>query len=207
MILQSCLDNFEQYLAHEEADPLIQAAIMHAQFEIIHPFMDGNGRVGRVLIPLLLYTKGLLTSPVFYVSSYLEFRQDEYNDRLLAVTEEGDWTSWVEFFLGAIVAQAKANQSKAKRIIALYSELKTEFAEVTHSQFVIQALDAIFMQVFFTSTRFIEVSGIPKQSANRILTALDDAKLIKKIRSGSGRRTSMFMFERLLEIADEPDFV
>jgi Fic family protein len=207
LILDSCLENLEKYLGSQEVDPLVQTAIMHAQFEIIHPFMDGNGRVGRILIPLIIFNKGLISSPVFYFSSFLEHNQEEYNDRLLYITQNGDWNGWIEFFLTGVTAQAKANSHKVKRITDLYSEMKVKFADVTHSQFVIQALDAMFMQVFFTSTRFIENSQIPKQSANRILSALNDAGLIKRIRVGQGRRTSMFMFERLLDIANEPDFV
>ncbi|HWD38427.1 MAG TPA: Fic/DOC family N-terminal domain-containing protein [Fimbriimonas sp.] len=206
LIIQTCLENLEQYMGSEEMDPLVQAAIMHAQFEIIHPFMDGNGRVGRILIPLIIYNKRLLSSPVFYFSSYLEHKQDEYNDRLLYITEHGDWNGWIEFFLVGVTAQATANSKKVKRIMDLYSDLKVKCADITHSQFVIRALDAIFMQGFFTSSRFASVSGIPKQSASRILSALQDAGLIAMMRPGSGRRAALYMFGDLLRIADEPDF-
>ena len=85
------LRNWEQYIHHEEDDGLVQLAIVHAQFELIHPFLDGNGRVGRILLPLFLSQKGLSSSPMFYLSEYLESHRDVYYDRLRAISHEGDW--------------------------------------------------------------------------------------------------------------------
>ena len=87
MVLPNYLHNFEKYLHYEEKDRLIQLAIIHAQFEIIHPFLDGNGRLGRIIMPLFLFEKGVLHTPMFYISEYLEANREEYYDRLLAVSE------------------------------------------------------------------------------------------------------------------------
>jgi Fic family protein len=86
------LDNLEKYVRFDEEDRLVQMAIIHAQFEIIHPFLDGNGRVGRILVPLFLFEKGQLSSPMFYLSTYLEAHREVYYDRLQAISRDGDWT-------------------------------------------------------------------------------------------------------------------
>ena len=98
MRIMEFLSNFEKYIHYEEKDILVQLAIVHAQFEIIHPFVDGNGRVGRILIPLFLYEKRLLSLPMFYISEYFETNRDEYYDRLKAITSEKRWEEWIEFF-------------------------------------------------------------------------------------------------------------
>ena len=88
-------------MAYEDIDPLVQTAIVHAQFELIHPFKDGNGRIGRLLIPLFLYQTKTLSRPMFYLSAYLESHREIYYDRLRRISAEGDWDGWIEFFLEA----------------------------------------------------------------------------------------------------------
>jgi Fic family protein len=114
-------------------------AIAHAQFENLHPFKDGNGRIGRMLIPLLLFQRQALTRPMFYFSEYLEAHRETYTDRLLAITDAHDWQGWIEFFLDAIIWQTGANLDKTRKILALYFELKSRFIEITHSQFAVPA--------------------------------------------------------------------
>ena len=100
--LQDFLERWETYIAGDDIDTLIQCAVVHAQFELIHPFKDGNGRIGRLLIPLFLYQKKALKSPMFYVSEYMESNREEYYSRLKGISRDGDWTGWVEFFLDAV---------------------------------------------------------------------------------------------------------
>ena len=196
------LDNFADYLASSVDDPLVQIAIIHAQFEIIHPFMDGNGRVGRILIPLYLMQRGVLHSPLFYVSGELEARRQEYYDRLLAITNSGDWEGWISFFLQASTRQAERNAKLARSMLNLYDEMKLSFARATRSQHAIQALDAVFSGPIFSSRRFMDVSGIPKASASRMLSQLSDEGLLNVISTGSGRSPSVYAFEPLLSLAD-----
>ncbi|WP_262422355.1 Fic family protein [Brevundimonas denitrificans] len=116
--LAEAMDAWEAYL-HAEApaipDKLVQLAVLHAEFEAIHPFLDGNGRLGRLIVPLFLFSEGLLTRPNFYLSEYLESHRDEYYDRLLAISRDGDWTGWCEFFLRGLITQAETNQTKRPR--------------------------------------------------------------------------------------------
>ena len=203
MVLRDALENLETYIASDEADPLTQLAIVHAQFEIIHPFNDGNGRLGRMLIPLLLYQKRALQRPMFYLSEFLEASDREYRDRLLAITDAGDWQGWVEFFLRAIHQQAESNIAKAKRIHALYEEMKARFRDVTHSQFAVAALDAFFTRPILDTGSFIELSGITNRgTANALLRTLAEQGLVQVIREGSGRRSAAYAFPQLINIAE-----
>ena len=202
LMLKDCLDNFEKYFHYDEKDRLVQLAIVHAQFEIIHPFMDGNGRLGRILIPLFLYEKNVLHSPMFYISEYMETNREEYYDRLLAVSNEKKWDDWIEFFLKAIVAQAKANSIRAKKILELYDTKKERITKATHSQYVIKILDTLFKRPIFSSTDFIKASGIPKRSALWLLRILKKEKIVSVLRKGSGRRPEILGFNKLIDIIE-----
>jgi len=200
MSLTEHLSDFEKYIHYNEKDRLVQLAIVHAQFEIIHPFLDGNGRLGRILIPLFLCEKGVLQSPMFYISEYLEANRDEYYVKLRAITDEGNWDDWVEFFLRAIVAQAKANSAKAKSILALYEKKKTRITEITHSQYAIKILDTIFANPILNTTDFIKHSRIPKPSAMRLLKILHKENILSTLAKGGGRRAEVMMFNKLIHI-------
>lgn len=202
LILKDCLDNFEKYFHYDEKDRLVQLAIVHAQFEIVHPFMDGNGRLGRILIPLFLYEKNVLRSPMFYISEYLETNRDEYYDRLLAVSNEKKWNDWIEFFLKAIVAQAKANSVRAKKILELYDVKKERITKATHSQYVIKILDTLFKRPILSSSDFIKASGIPKRSALWLLHILKKEKIVSVLRKSSGRRPELLGFNKLIEVIE-----
>lgn len=192
--------NLERYCHETEKDDLVQLAIIHAQFEIIHPFWDGNGRVGRIILPLFLYFKKVLTSPMFYLSAYFEKNRDEYYQYLKGVSEKNDWESWIEYFLQAVVTQAKENVIKAKAIHSLYDQKKKKIVELTHSQYAIQALDFIFSCPIFTSAQFVEHSGVPYRTAQRILLELAKGGVVKEIRSKKGRSSAVYLFTKLIKI-------
>jgi Fic family protein len=123
-------------------DLLVQLAILHAEFEALHPFLDGNGRLGRMLIPLFLYERKMLSKPVFYMSAYLEANRHEYYDRLLGVSRDGDWTGWCKFFLTGLTIQAESNTAKAKEIVSLYDRAMIQVRELTHSQYTFNVRSA-----------------------------------------------------------------
>jgi Fic family protein len=202
-MLPQALEAWEAYFSDNEIDPVLQTAIVHAQFEILHPFKDGNGRIGRMLIPLLLFQRGLLSRPMFYLSEYLEAHRSEYYDKLLAVTDNNDWQGWVEFFTQAIIIQADSNLAKAQEILSLYDELKPLFIEATRSQFAIPALDAFFNKPIINSTDFIKVSGIENRvTANGILGLLRERNLVQCIKEGGGRTPRVYALGHLLNIAE-----
>ena len=200
--LQDHLEAFERYLHASEGDPLLQVAVVHAQFELIHPFKDGNGRVGRLLIPLFLFQKQALASPMFYLSEYLEAHRSEYYQRLRNISQDGDWTGWIAFFLRAITVQAKANTERVRGIQDLYEEMKTQIVELTRSQHSMKVLDTLFDRPIFNSTDFVERSGIPRPSALTFLRKLKAAGIIVSLETASGSRAACYAFQELLNRAE-----
>ncbi len=200
--LNDHLQAFEASLGMDDFDALVQTAIVHAQFELIHPFKDGNGRIGRLMIPLFLFQKRSLASPMFYLSEYLESERELYYARLSAISRDGDWTGWIEFFLDAVIAQARSNTAKVRHIMALYEEMKHKVAQLTRSQYSIQVLDTLFDRPIFQSSDFIQRSGVPKESAAPILRKLREANILHSIREASGRRPSVLAFRDLLNRAE-----
>ena len=198
--LMEFLNNLEEYMHFEEKDRLVQLALIHAQFEIIHPFIDGNGRLGRILIPLFLIDKGMLKAPVFYISEYIDENRDIYYDRLSEITRNNDWESWIEFFLTTIIEQSKNNSKKAKAILDLYDGMKQDIAGKLRSQYSIRTLDTIFETPIFSTKTFTNKSGIPKASAARILHILEKNKIVTKIIKGSGKRSSVMAFDKVIDI-------
>lgn len=200
--LEDHLQAWERYLAGADVDVLVQCAVAHAQFELIHPFKDGNGRIGRLLIPLFLYQKRALASPMFYLSDYLESHRELYYARLQAISRAGDWTGWVVFFLDAVTQQALANTERVRAMMALYEDMKRRIAELTRSQHAIAVLDALFDRPIFQSADFVQRSGIPKQSALPFLRTLREADILQVLRESSGRRSAVLAFRELLNRAE-----
>lgn len=196
------MSRWEKYLHAPASDRLVQLAVAHAEFEALHPFLDGNGRLGRMLIPLFLYERKVLHAPVFYLSEYLEVNRQEYYDRLLTVSSKNDWTGWCQFFLQAMVQQATENEAKARRILDLYQKKKDWIVHITHSQHSIAALDFFFNRPVFSSSEFVAGSSIPVPSARWILNLCRKKGLLKEIRKASGQRARVFAFPELLNIAE-----
>lgn len=200
--LPNCMDAWENYIHAEAPDRLVQLAIVHAEFEAIHPFLDGNGRLGRLMVPLFLHSHGLLSRPNFYLSEYLEAHRDEYYDRLLSISSQNDWTGWVAFFLRAVTEQAETNISKADKILKLHARLRDWIVELTHSQYGVRALDWIFMQPIFQTPNFIKDAEIPAPTARRIVSLLRDNGMLSELQASSGRRPAVLAFSELLNIAE-----
>jgi Fic family protein len=200
--LQDGMNRWEDYIHGPELDVLVQLAIVHAEFEALHPFLDGNGRIGRMLIPLFLYDRKLLREPMFYMSEYLEANRPEYYDRLLAVSSDNDWTGWSEFFLRAVEQQASQNEAKARQILALYDQHKSWIVTESRSTTVILALDFIFSNPIFNATKFIESLGLSSPYGRRILGTLAEHGLLTTIRESSGRRPAVYAFGELLNITE-----
>lgn len=204
--LPGAMSRWEKYIHDGVApDRLVQLALLHVEFEALHPFLDGNGRLGRMLIPLFLYQAGLIKQPMFYISAYLESHRDEYYDRLLAVSRDNDWSGWCAFFLQVVRIQAEENLAKAQAILNLYNRMKTRFAELTHSQYAIHALDWVFERPIFKSSDFVHSAKIPKPTAQRILTLLKTEGILREIQPGSGRRAAILAYSELLNIAEGHD--
>ena len=203
--LPDAMSAWERYVHHDPPDRLVQLAILHAEFEALHPFLDGNGRLGRMLVPLFLWQCGLIGQPMFYISAYFEARRDAYYEGLLAVSRDDDWTGWCRFFLKAVRAQAEENLAKATAILDLYEGMKGRVADVTRSRYAIYTLDWLFEQPIFNSGSFTASAGIPDRTARRLLAALSDHGILRVMRPGNGRRGTILVFPDLLNIAEGRD--
>ena len=186
-------------LAGDDARPvLLRTALGHAEFESLHPFEDGNGRVGRMLITLMLWQGRAISAPHFYISRYFEDRKDEYLYRLREVSANDDWDGWCEFFLAAVAQQAVRNLDVAQSISDFYDEMKPRFIELLSSKFAVAALDYLFTYPVFSNSRFTSKAGIPSQTAARFTRVLLQEGLLQTVSDASGRRSAVYRFEPLM---------
>lgn len=198
--LRDGMEALFRYIRDAGDPPLLKAAISHVEFEALHPFNDGNGRIGRMLITLMLWESDVISKPHFYISEYLEEARDEYIDRMRAVSADDAWTDWCIFFLEAVTEQARRNLDKADRIGRLYEEMKEVFPRTLASAYAIAALDYLFANPVYRNSRFAASAGIPKQTAMRFSRILLEEGLIRTVEPSAGRRAAMYAFEPLLEI-------
>jgi Fic family protein len=212
------LDNWERYFharrpdevkpphTMAERDPLVQLAILHAQFEIIHPFVDGNGRIGRLIIPLFLYQRKLISQPVFTISPYINDHRQEYYDRLNAVTTKDDWLGWIQFFLTAVCEQALTNSQQASEISDLFNEIDEQLHATLRSDHLDRAIEVIFEQPIFTTTDFAQALNLAdsRQTAIGLLNNFKDEGVVETVYKSAGRRPETLALTRLLKIMKWP---
>lgn len=199
--LDECLEEFEKYMSEEaEYSPLVQAAIIHVQFEKIHPFKDGNGRIGRMLVPLFLYNRGEIERPVLYVSEYFDQYRDEYYDKLSSINNEDGWIEWILFFLKAIESQANGNIERIRGLQELYENYKIKINETVNSPHGIYIIDAIFANpIFKIKTLHQEISKKRKISVDtvaRYVNKLVEAGIVKA--EPNKVRNIKYYFEELI---------
>ncbi len=202
--LMQALYNWEAYYHMDRPDALVQLAVVHAQFEIIHPFLDGNGRLGRILIPLFLFEKQLLSRPVFYLSEYIEGNRDEYIQSLRAIGQNPNaWNLWIRFFLNGLIQQAKTNVDKAKNIHSLYDDLKRQILALTRSRYAIPLLDRMFAQPVFDTSNLMAFSDMPSRPMLiNMLTKLKKAGILKTVAESRGPRPEVFVLPSLINLCE-----
>lgn len=201
-VMLEALYDWEKYLHTEDEDVMIQLAIMHAQFEVIHPFLDGNGRLGRILIPLFLYHKEVIHQPFFYMSDYLEANRAEYYHRLQAISKNGDWNGWITFFLNGVVEQAQKTVGQAKSTLDLYEKMKPIIVKATNSVHAGTTQDFIFSNPIFSNTAFYQLSGIGKRTLIRLLKELEQQRIVEISKPGTTRIPTLYEFRPLLRIVN-----
>jgi Fic family protein len=200
--LPAAMSQWERFIHDQTKDKLVQLALLHAEFEAVHPFLDGNGRLGRMFIPLFLYHEKLIQSPMFYISAYFEARREEYYERLRQISRGNDWTGWCSFFLNAMTAQAQENHQKATAILKLYESVRDRIIDLTHSQFAIKALDFLFVRPIFQTSAFVHEADIPVHTAKKMIKKLHDSGMFKVLRQAKGRESAVMAFRDLLNIAE-----
>ena len=202
--LMRCLDALERFLHDKALPPLVHAALAHSQFEAIHPFLDGNGRVGRLLITLLLVERKVLPSPLLYLSAWFESTREEYYAHLLAVTREGAWESWLAYFLDGVSAQAEDALARMQGIDELFERWQAELSGVRSGR-PRQVLR------FFVGNPFQTVGGVAKEldvaytTARRAIDRLEEAGIVALV--GPAKRNRVYCARAMLEILEAPHAV
>lgn len=202
--LAPAMEKLLRYINEDDTLPLLKTAIAHAEFEALHPFEDGNGRLGRMLITLMLWDSGVLSAPHFFVSDYFETHKEDFVERLRRVSSDGDWTGWVAFFLDALSAQAVANIELVGQIEAHYAHMHDIFRDVLRSRWSTDALNYVFANPIFRNNKFKRNAGIPHQTANKFTNRLVEEGILRVLIPPAGRATGLYAFPSLLEIVETP---
>lgn len=180
--MHQALDAFEKFI-HTDTDipPLIRAGMIHYQFEAIHPFLDGNGRVGRLLIVLLLCEWGLLSQPLLNLSVYIEHYRQEYYDLLLGVSQHGNWEAWLRFFLRGISEQARESVFRMERLQEIRAKYQPMVDQDRNSLRMAAVIDYLFSRPVLTVRQATDGLGIPFKTAQAYLSKLVQAGVLREI--------------------------
>lgn len=203
--VNDAMTRLERYL-HEPSDlpPVVRLAIVHYQFESIHPFQDGNGRVGRLLITLMLVLDGVLPLPLLYLSAYFERHRQEYYDQLLRVSQEGTWSDWVTFFARGVSSEAMDAVDRAERLRKLQAEYTNKIQTPRTSALVIKFLDALFSHPVVTMTGVAKLLEVTAPTAQKHIDRLVTEGVLTEI---TGRqRNRVFVAQEIIESIHEARF-
>ena len=196
------LSAWEKFLHDRMLPPLIHAALAHYQFETIHPFLDGNGRVGRLLITLELCERNVLPVPLLYLSAFFEATRADYYGGLRGVSERGDWAGWLQYFLNGVARQAEDALNRAERINNLLTHWRAKLAGDAGAKIAFQMLDMLGANPFVTARGAQQRLGVAYNTAMRAIGQLDKQGIIKEV-SGA-KRDRVFCARKLLDILEEP---
>ncbi len=198
--LMDCLGAWEKFLHDRSLPVLVQAALMHVQFEAIHPFLDGNGRVGRLLITLFLVEREVLPAPLLYLSAFFEATRADYYERLQGVHERSEWGAWVEYFLNGVARQSEDALSRTLRINALVARWKDELAGA--SQATLKLVDLLAQNPYCTVRRVENQLKVAFTTAQRAVERLEAASIMKQV--NRAKRDRVYCATTLLKILEEP---
>lgn len=187
-LLEDLLADWERFVNDEGLmTPLVRAALMHYQFEAIHPFVDGNGRIGRLLIPLLLQERGLLPQPLLYLSAYFERRRGDYYDHLLRLSETGDWNEWLRFFLTGVTEQAQDALRRVRALTALHERYRARLADGKASGNALRLLDHLFVTPYVWRGSVMRALSVTNAGAGLIIDRLAADGVLEPFPGTAGR--------------------
>ncbi|WP_432822628.1 Fic family protein [Trichloromonas sp.] len=200
--MTDALGAFERYMHEDNAiPPLIRCALLHYQFETIHPFNDGNGRVGRLLITLYLVWKGILDEPMLYLSAYLKTHQQEYYDRLTQVRTNGNFEAWIRFFLEGIREVSRMVLQTTKRIQVLERTDSDRLVEHGEGSYGLTLLRGLMRQPVVTANDVARMIGASYTKANSLIAACENLGILRQI--GTGKRNRKFIYNEYVAILSE----
>jgi Fic family protein len=202
--LNQLLRDFERFLnATTELPLVVQLALVHYQFEAIHPFMDGNGRIGRLLISLLLCQRGCLPQPLLYLSAYLERNNEAYRDHLLAVSQKGAWNEWIDFFAQGVAEQALDSIQRSRGLLDLWQKYRRRMQSVSQSSAVLRLVDELFASPVITISKAEQLLAISFRAAQLNIEKLQAEHVLKEI-TGK-QRNRVYIAPEIMALLEEQE--
>lgn len=195
------LTDFEKFINNEEIDTpdLIKIAILHYQFESIHPFLDGNGRIGRLLIPLYIQSKGMLNKSCLYISDYIERNKDEYYDCLTRVRTQNDMIGWIKFFLTAVIETSKIAKDKFKKVVEFTMEMDRKILNMTvKPENAKKVLDVLYDEPAVNRKKLVELTGITESTIKNIINNFVDKGIL--VETTGYTRNQIFKFQKYTDL-------
>ncbi|MBU6400707.1 MAG: Fic family protein [Verrucomicrobia bacterium] len=196
------LANWERFLHNRTQPPLIHAALAHYQFEAIHPFLDGNGRVGRLLITLLLDEREILPAPLLYLSAFFEATRTDYHAHLRNVTELADWEGWLQYFLNGVARQSEDALNRAERLNELLEQWRIKLAGIPNTQVALRLIACLGANPFVTPRGAEGHLGLAYNTVMRAIRQLQERKILSLV--SEVKRGRVFCARPLLDILEEP---
>ena len=196
-----CLSDFEKFINNEEIDTpdLIKSAILHYQFESIHPFLDGNGRIGRLLIPLYIQSKGMLEKSCLYISDYIERNTDAYYDMLTRVRTHNDMIGWIKFFLEAVIETSKTAKEKFRNVVELTMEMDKVIMDLSvKPENARKVLDVLYDEPIISRKKILEKIDIKPTTLNVTVNSLQERGIIQETTGYS--RNQVFAFQKYIDL-------
>lgn len=179
--MQRALSDLERFLHETELPLLVQLAVAHYQFEVIHPFLDGNGRIGRLMIPLMLVLRGALGQPLLYLSAYFEQHRGQYYDHLLVTSQRGDLMPWIVFFLRGVRRQAHESEERTVRLVELQHQLRSDLLDEGRPNSVIRLAEQLFAVPVVTAARVESMTAVTRPTAQAAIDALVERGDLREI--------------------------
>jgi Fic family protein len=200
--MKICLNDLEKYISQLNKLPvLIQLALIHYQFETIHPFMDGNGRIGRLLTSLLMCERGCLSQPLLYLSAYLETHREEYMDHLLQVSQRGTWSEWIVFFIQGVAEQAKDAINRTNKLYNLWDTYRAKLQSARSSALSLQLLDELFKYPVITASQATKRLNVTAHTAQNNIEKLEAKGILTEVTGMQRNRT--YLATEIIRIIEE----
>ena len=199
--MKEALGDLEKFIHSRDAiDGIIQCATIHYQFEAMHPFLDGNGRIGRLLTILFLCERQYLKYPLLYLSAYFEKNRSQYYERLLAVSQKGDWSGWIKFFLKAIADESRDAIDNSRAVLTLLDDYRKRVEQKRPSMYVFKLLDLISKNPYISIPRAADMLKTSFHTAKAAIEKLQSMKILTE--TTNKERGKIYCAEELLKIFD-----
>lgn len=201
--IPTALSTLERYIHQDTGQPpLVDIALVHYQFEAVHPFLDGNGRIGRLLITLMLIERDLLPEPLLYLSAYFERHRNAYYDHLLAVSQTGRWEDWLHFFLRGVTMEARDASRRAGKLFDLRESYRERFQQKGARGNLLAVINHLFTNPVIGIRELAEVLGVSFEAARRLVGSLEDQGVLQEITGR--RRNRVYAAREIINVLQGP---